>query len=226
MAKVIVFGDSMSDPATYTGVPDKTWPRQMAERVFSHEVVGNYATGGAVSGAEDDYVYEIDGVTLEANGLLGQVSDYVLLSEFIEVDVFVIWIGTNDLVIASQLDPFTRPDGLVVTATKRVINDRIALNLSDEDYYKFIIDQYTVKNINEAAQTLSPFGEVIVVGPFDLGKADVAAKKPALATAASMYLHTQLAADVTLIDMSVTTVDAIHFDHAAQKEVLDMIVAR
>lgn len=251
---IVAFGDSLTDPDTYNNVADEPWIIQVEDDVvFRHEIGVNLAEGGSVSGwkreinGEEvfDHVYQMDGVTLAALGMLGQVNVYKQsnlhnnnLSNRDDV-VFVIWTGTNDTVIAAQLDPFTTSDGVLVDSTQIVKDDRQWYfdnnpGATDLHYAEFVIDNYTIKNIEAAITELESFGEVVVVGPFNLGTTPLAIQRDRVppATHASHYFQNQLmhalenshGRFVSLIDLDVTTIDEIHLDHLAQGEVMERIV--
>ncbi len=249
---IIAFGDSLTDPDTYESVADEPWSIQIEDAIFAHEIGLNLATGGAVSGWKRhingnelyDWVYQLDGVTLEALGMLGQINVYKQGSLFDIIQhrhdvVHVLWAGINDLVIASMLDPFTNSEGVTVDSTEIVKSDRewyfqTHPNASEHDYAQSVIDDYTVKNIEAGIAQFENFGETVVVGPFDLGETELARQRnrTRISSDNSHYLDEKLQAAVdnaggryvSLIDLEVTTIDEIHLDHAAQREVMERIV--
>ena len=229
MIRVAAFGDSLTDPNTYVDLPDRTWLQQMESSLFPVEVAANKASGGAVSGKAGDWVYSMDGAVLETPGMLGQVDEFI--AEDIEADVHVIWVGTNDLVIASQLDPFTTVGGMRVEASQRVQDDRAALRLGKRAYADFIVDNYTVPNIREAVAKLSPRGEVVVIGPFCMEKTIVAnqsSRTRSICLYARRRLNNVLKNSplpyyVDLSNIDVAAVDEVHLGQESQRQVMQKV---
>lgn len=227
---IVAFGDSLTATETYSGTPDKPWIEHMQQGPFKLPVIGNYAVGGSVTGAANDNVYKMNGVELPATGLLGQIDQY----QGDQADTFVIWSGTNDLIIASQLDPFTTIGGMTVTATERVtqFRDEYLPTHSPAQYAEFIIHEYTLPNIKRAIDKLRGRGDIVLVNYFHLDFAAVAKSNPVIVRFAVQLANIELRSlcrdeGVYLADVSnipVTTIDEVHLDDAAQIQVMRQIL--
>lgn len=237
MARIVAFGDSLTANETYLDVPDQSWIQQMARGLLPHGILDNFAEGGSVSGQGDHYVYQMNGVTLQTMGLLGQIQEY--LSASYRGDVHVIWSGINDLVIGAQLDPFTTAAGVKVTATSLVTEFRetfIGEQLhTDDEYLRYVVSNYLAVNIDAAIGALREAGiqKIIVIGFYPLqvtgvGQRASVRKRALTATllgndALRSVCQSRNVVFVDLEDMDPTFIDEIHLDHKAQTEVLKRI---
>ena len=229
MGDMVVFGDSLSAEETY--VEHKSWVQLAQHGCYPFEPItlkANYASGGAGSGTE--FFYKIDDVVLETPGLNTQVMNY---KDADPSDRVFIWIGANDLVVATTLDPFTTVDAVTVTTSDEIQRDRDALEqggLDDLQYATLIVDHYTIPNILKAIRVLQLRGvkDINLINLFDLGQAPVAANHSGFVTEIVNYYNAALAlqAPVPIIDISYITpsfIDEIHLSTKSQIDILSRI---
>lgn len=255
-ADVVVFGDSLSDPQTYSSPSNTSWVERL-QTVYGISSI-NYAKGGAGSGAANDNFYTVNSSTLFTKGALGQVSDYLNSSASSNCNSaargHVIWVGTNDMIIGAQLDPFSATLAPGVTGTVGVTaliqNFRNAFlpTHTNQEYYEAVINSYTVPNIGSAIDSLQGCGAktIMVTGLFDLGHGNIDIPDPAtvaekqLATHATKCLNRGLknlvsskniqypSTSVIYTDISSIVpvpFDEIHLDTTSQTEVLNKMLA-
>lgn len=233
-ASIAAFGDSLTASETYQGVTDLSWLDHIQEGPFYHTLHGNYAIGGSVSGQADHYVYEINGETLEAIGLLGQIRQYLEAGQL--ADTHVIFSGTNDLLIASRMDPFVSRSGNSVVATSLVEEFRSfylgEAGRSGAEYTKYIVDNYLVANIGMAIDLLRSAGAVniVLVGYMDFSNTPVANSNAGRQARAKLAVDLanqairDLAAEkgvllAELLDLQVGTIDEIHTNNETNLEI-------
>lgn len=222
-----VFGDSLSADETYLAGPDQSWVQQIQQGPFASVLGHNHTRGGALSGKATHWGYKMDGIVLESKGVLGQIDAATIEAG----STNVVWVGTNDLILACHLDPFTTVGGMTVTATSAVteFRDGYLATHSPLQYAHWIIDNYLMDNLGAAVIKIRSRGcEVVLVNYFRLQDTRVAASNAPLVRAAVDYANAALRTlckdlGVYMADVSgitVTTVDEVHLDHAAQKQVL------
>lgn len=222
--KLTTFGDSFTAAATFSGQDFGPWIGMLQHGPFHHELKHNFASGGAVSGGATDYAYEIDGEILRTKGVLGQIEDYI--TDGVDSDSHVIMVGTNDILLSAQLDPFTTAAGNIVTASPLVTGFRAAYlpDHTDIQYMEFIIHSYLAKNIKTGINKLQQAGaeNIVVVGYFNLqdtpllaNASEEKANRVALASVEAMMAVKQVCLNqhvyfVDIFDVPLQPFDEVH----------------
>lgn len=236
--ELAIFGDSLAaEDGVYAGDQDN-FVQLLRNSILPFHISANYAVGGSINGEAGDYVYVVNGVTLQAKGLLGQIDLFIANAP--PTDAIIIWSGTNNLVIGAQLDPFIDENG-GVGVTPFVSDVRTELNAVGDPYgYLSKVVFFTMLNFEAAKNKLRaayPTTPIIFIGALPIGRTPLAHygnNDVTLAFNASADLEDAMENQIPAWDvnchyvslefMKVTCQDMIHLDTAGQRRVFEKLV--